>query len=140
MAKYEGKPVTINRPVQDVYNAITNLGDYQQRLEQPPPEAKEKIGSVRFTDSSVIITAAPVGEIQFNVVEKREPELMKLAAANSPVPFEILVHMSPETDASSKVSTELNVDIPAMLRPMIGGKMQEAADKFSELISTFFRI
>ena len=65
---------------------------------------------------------------------------MKLAAANSPVPFEILVHMSPETDASSKVFTELNVDIPAMLRPMIGGKMQEAADKFSELISTFFRI
>lgn len=42
MAKYEGKPVTINRPVQDVYNSITNLGAYQQRLEQLPPEAKEK--------------------------------------------------------------------------------------------------
>ncbi len=140
MAKYQGKPVIINRPVQDVYNSITNLAAYQERLEQLPPEAKEKIGSVRFTDSAVVITAAPVGEIQFNVVEKREPQLMKLAAANSPVPFEIMVHMAPESDFSSKVSTELNVEIPAMLRPMIGGKMQEAADKFSELISTFFTI
>ncbi|MDE7026181.1 MAG: hypothetical protein K2O88_09940 [Paramuribaculum sp.] len=140
MAKYEGKPVTINRPVQDVYNSITNLGAYQGLLEQLPAEAKEKVGSVRFTDSSVIIAAAPVGEIQFDVVEKREPELMKLAAANSPVPFEILVHMSADGSNASKVSTELNVEIPAMLRPMIGGKMQEAADKFSELISTFFKV
>lgn len=138
MAKYEGKPVVIYRPATEVYHSITDLAAYQERLEQLPAEAKEKIGSVKFTDKSVIISAAPVGDIQFDVVETREPELMKLAAANSPVPFEIVVRIHPESETSCKVSTLLDVDIPAMLRPMIGGKMQEAADKFSELISVFF--
>lgn len=140
MAKYEGKKVIINRPVADVYNSITNLGAYQQRLEQLPAEVKEKIGNVTFTDNSIIIDTPPVGKIQFDIVEKSEPEFMKLAAANSPVPFEILVHTNAETENSCAVSTQINVEIPAMLRPMVGGKMQEAADKFSELISTFFKI
>lgn len=140
MAKYEGKPVTIDRPALDVYNSITNLGAYQARLDELPQEAREKIGSVRFTDNSIFIAAAPVGEIQFDVAEKIEPELMRLSAANSPVPFNIIIRIAPEGDAACKVATELDVDIPAMLRPMIGGKMQEAADKFSELISTFFKI
>lgn len=140
MAKYEGKPVVINHPVQDVYDRVTNLGTYQERLEQLPQEAKDKLGSVKFTDQSVIITAAPVGEIQFDVVEKQSPTLMKLSAVGSPVPFDIKLHFTPEGDNACKVSTELDVDIPAMLRPMVGGKLQEAADKFSEMISTFFRI
>ena len=32
----------------------------------------------------------------------------------------------------------IDVDIPVMLKPLVGGKMQEAADKFSEMLSTLF--
>ncbi len=140
MAKYEGKPVAINHPVKEVFDRITDIESYQTRLDQLPEEAKAKLGSVKFTGNSVIITAAPVGEIQFDVVEKRTCELMKLSAAGSPVPFDILLHFKPKGEDSSEVSTELDVDIPAMLRPMVGDKLQEAADKFSEMLQLFFKV
>ena len=36
----------------------------------------------------------------------------------------------------TEVASVIDVEIPAMLRPMIGGKLQEAAEKFNELILT----
>lgn len=128
----------MHQPVAQVYDKISNLGAYQQRLESLPPELRAKLGDVRFTDDSIIIAAQPVGEITFRLVERVEPSLVKLEAVQSPVPFSIKIALEPETDSTTKINPELNVDIPAMLKPMVGGKLQEAADKFGDLISTLF--
>lgn len=138
MSKYKGKPVTVNQPVADVFSKISNIGAYQQRLDSLPEEARAKLGDVRFTDDAIVITAAPVGEITFKVTERVEPEVVRLAAEQSPVPFGIAIHTRAAGDTATEIATELDVDIPAMLRPMVGGKLQEAADKFSELMTVFF--
>lgn len=138
MAKYKGKAVDVNQPATDVYNKISNLESYQQRLEQLPPELREKLGDVQFTDDSIIITAQPVGNIVFKITEKAEPEHVRLEAQQSPVPFAIIIHLDDNGNGTTKITPELNVDIPPMLKPMVGGKLQEAADKFGDLISTLF--
>lgn len=138
MSVYKGKSAIVHQPVAQVYDKISNLGAYQQRLESLPPELRAKLGDVRFTDDSIIIAAQPVGEITFRLVERVEPSLVKLEAVQSPVPFSIKIALEPETDSTTKINPELNVDIPAMLKPMVGGKLQEAADKFGDLISTLF--
>ena len=43
------------------------------------------------------------------------------------------------SDTASEVETLINVDIPAMLRPLIGPQLQKAADKFGELIAGLSR-
>lgn len=138
MATYKGKPVVIDRPAEEIYDRIADLNSFQQRLDSLPEEARAKLGTVRFTDSSIIITAPAVGDMTFNVTERVAPTLLKLSAANSPVPFDIAIRLNPLSDNSTEVTTSLDVEIPAMLKPMVGGKMQEAADKFSEMFSTLF--
>lgn len=138
MSKYSGKPVAVHQSAADVYEKLSNIQAYQARLEQLPEEARAKLGDVRFTDDAIVINAAPVGEICFKVVERQAPTLLRLAAEQSPVPFAIAIHTRPVDETSSEVSTELDVDIPAMLKPMAGGKLQQAADKFSEMLSLFF--
>lgn len=138
MAKYSGKPVVINHPASEVYNKISNLSSFQERLDTLPAEAREKLGDVRFTPDSIVITAPAVGEMTFNVAERVPDSLLKLQATNSPVPFAICINLKELSAESTEVNTVLDVEIPAMLRPMIGGKMQEAADKFSEMFSTLF--
>ena len=45
------------------------------------------------------------------------------------------MHINPLTPDSSSVQTQIDVEIPAMLRPLIGPQLQKAADKFGELIA-----
>lgn len=130
--------MVIDHPASDVFNRISNLESFQQRLDLLPAEARAKLGDLRFTADSIIITAPAVGEMTFNVTERTAPSHLKLEAANSPVPFAIAIDLKSLSGSSTEVATRLDVEIPAMLRPMIGGKMQEAADKFSEMFSTLF--
>lgn len=138
MSIYKGKPAKVGQPQETVYEKISNIGAYQQRLDSLPEEARAKLGDVRFSDDAIVITAQPVGEICFKVVERTAPSLVRLEATSSPVPFGIAIRMTADGAESTDVSTELDVDIPMMLRPMVGGKLQEAADKFSDLITLFF--
>ena len=138
MSIYKGKPAEVNQPIEQVYSKISNIGAYQDKLESLPAEAREKLGDVRFTDDAIIINTAPVGEICFAVTERHEPNLVRLAAKQSQVPFGIAIHLEATSPEATRISSEIDVDIPAMLRPMVGGKLQEAADKFSELITVFF--
>ena len=138
MASYSSKAAVINKPVDEVYERISNIGAYQQKLDSLPAEVREKIGDVRFEDDAIVITAAPVGEIRFAVKERVSPSKVTLAAEQSPVPLNLTVNLEPESESSTKATSVIDVEIPAMLKPMIGGKMQEAADKFGELITTFF--
>ena len=138
MSTYKGKSALVQQPVAQVYDKISNLATYQQRLESLPTELRAKLGDVRFTDDSIIIAAQPVGEITFRLVERVAPTLVRLEAVQSPVPFAIKIELEPDGENTTKISPELNVEIPAMLKPMVGGKLQEAADKFGDLITTLF--
>ncbi len=138
MAKYSGKAVIVAKPINELYDKLSNLSSFQQRIDELPEEAKAKLGDVRFTDNKIIINAPGVGEISFAITERVAPTLIKLSAENSPVPFNILMNFKEISAEETEVSTDLDVDIPAMLRPLVGGKMQEAADKFSEMFSNLF--
>lgn len=138
MAHYSSKPVTVSRPAGQMFEAISNIGAYQQRLDELPAEERARLGEVRFTDDSIIITAQPVGEMRFDVVERVAPQRVVLQAAQSPVPLTLAVCLKPVGEEATEVTSEIDVEIPAMLKPLVGGKMQEAADKFGDLITTFF--
>lgn len=138
MAQYSSKPVTVGRNIDELFATISNIGAYQQRLEALPADARAKLGDVSFTDDSIIITAQPVGEMRFDVVERVAPERIVLSAVQSPVPLTLAVNLKAIDGASSEVTSVIDVDIPPMLKPLVGGKMQEAADKFGDLITTFF--
>ena len=40
--------------------------------------------------------------------------------------------------ASTRLTPRVEIQIPAMLRPFIGNKIQEAADKFGEVFTSLF--
>lgn len=138
MTKYSGKPAIVAQPQQQIFDKVSNLSSFQERLDSMPQEVKDRLGDVKFTDDKIIINAPAVGQLVFAVTEKVAPEMLKLSAENSPVPFFITLHFEPETETTTKVNSDLEVEIPMMLRPMVGGKLQEAADKFSEMFTTLF--
>ncbi len=139
MATFTGKSVELNASPADVYARLSNISALGERLEQIPEEYRAKIGDVKFTDDAIIINAAPAGEITLAVTERVEPEKIVLSALNSPVPLAMVVNIAAgEAEGTSRVNAAADVEIPAMLKPLVGPKLQEAADKFGDMLGNLF--
>lgn len=139
MATFNGKSVTLNAAPDIVFDRLSNLSNLQSRLEQLPPEIRAKAGEITFTPDSITISAAPAGQIVLAITERKAPERIVLSAENSPLPLALTINIAPgPTSEQSTVHAAAEVDIPAFARPFVGPKMQEAADRFSDLLQTVF--
>lgn len=135
MATYKSKPAKIDRPAQEIFARFSDMSRLQETLDKLPADQRDKIGQVEFTQDSIRITTSQVGDILFKVKEKVEPTKIVFGTESSPVPLTMEVDIKPQTDTTSEVETVIDVEIPAIVRPIIGPQLQKAADKFGELIS-----
>lgn len=135
MATYKSKPAKIDRPAQEIFARFSDMSRLQETLDKLPADQRDKIGQVEFTQDSIRITTSQVGDILFKVKEKVEPTKIVFGTESSPVPLTMEVDIKPLTDTTSEVETVIDVEIPAIVRPIIGPQLQKASDKFGELIS-----
>ncbi|WP_304467838.1 hypothetical protein, partial [uncultured Muribaculum sp.] len=69
------------------------------------------------------------------VADKR----VAFTAESAPVPLIMSINLDAKTPESTEIVTAIDVEIPAMLRPMVGPKLQEAADKFGDMVKNLAR-
>lgn len=108
----------------------------EHKLQELPADQLAKIGEVHFTPDSMSIITPQVGELKFQVVECQAPNRLVFSAVSSPLPLQMSLNLNAIDASSTEVTSAIDVDIPVMLKPLIGGKIQEAANKFGELIGS----
>ncbi|MCH5346903.1 MAG: hypothetical protein J1E63_07320 [Muribaculaceae bacterium] len=135
MSTYKSKATTVNQPVETTFENISNLPRLQEYINRLPQEELQKIGEINFTEDSIVIKAPAVGEIVLKVVERTAPSRMKFAPVSSPIQMEVAFNLAAEGASTTALSTELDVDIPMMLKPMVGPKLQGVADRMAEVIA-----
>ena len=121
-------------PADVVYDRINNLESFGSRLNELPEDVRATMGDVKFTADSIIINAAPVGDMTLNVNERVPGKRIAFSVANAPVPLSMSINLDGKGEESTEVVTSIEVEMPAMLRPMVGPKLQQAADKFGDMI------
>lgn len=134
MAVFNSKPVTVNIPTETLFAKFDDLTQLQTLLDKLPDDAKAKIGSVAFDKDSISIQTQQVGEIKFVVKERIHPNKIVFGTESSPVPLILTAILKPIDTQSTEITAQTDVQIPAFLKPMIGGMMQKATDQFSSLI------
>ncbi|WP_289713247.1 hypothetical protein [uncultured Muribaculum sp.] len=134
MATYSSKPIEIPMQAESVYEKVSNLSGFQERIDNLPQDVKDKIGAVRFTEDSIIINAATVGEMVLSISEKVPGKRVAFTANGAPVPIVMSINLENIDNEKTLVTTCIDVEIPAMLKPLVGPKLQEAAEKFGDMI------
>lgn len=135
MAKYESKKVEISRPRAEAYERLSDLSRLQGALDALPADQREKLGDVSFDRDSITIQTSQVGEIKFAITSRRPDEQLVFGTPSSPVPLSLAVNLTDgPAEGTTEARTVIDVDIPMMLKPLIGGKMQQAADQMADLI------
>lgn len=133
MAKYTSAPVTVAKDAGTIADKFADLSVFESSLDELSESEREKIGDVSFSPDSITIKTPQVGDITMKVVERSTSKIV-MQAVGSPVSLSLSVVLNPVGVDSTEITAVIEVEIPAMLRPLIGSAMQKAADQFGALM------
>lgn len=135
MSAYKGQPAVVNRPVAELYERLSTLDTFADRLAGLPEEVRAKVGDVEFEKDAIVINTPQVGQLRLEIIERVAPSRIVLGAVGSPVPAKVIVELE-EIDAdTTRLTPSMDVEVPMMLRPFVGPKLQQAADQFGSLLA-----
>lgn len=134
MSTYTSKPAIVNRPADELSAKFSDFTKLQETLENLSADQKAQVGDVSFTEDSIKISTPQVGEIILKAVE-RSSSRVRLEAQSSPVPMNLIVDFKAVSADTTVVTGTIDVDLPMMLRPLVGPTLQKAADQFGSLFA-----
>lgn len=135
MAKFSSKPTVVALGTEALDAKFSDFSAMQAKLDDLTPEQRAKVGDIKFTNDSIVISTQQVGSITLRAVERQSGHV-RLQAENSPVPMSINILYKPQGADSSEIVGEMDVDLPAMLRPLVGPTLQKAVDHFGTLFAS----
>lgn len=138
METYRSEKNVIDFNIEVIYSKLSDPRVFKahidRNIDRLPQEAREHLDKVKFEDDGISVES-PMGALKLSVSESVEPTMVKYTAQSSPVPFGVTVNLEPIDDTHTKAVTELNIDIPFMLKAVVGGKLSEGALKMGEMIA-----
>lgn len=139
MAVYKSSGRAIKASASAVYNKLSDLEGLKSVIDNIPasmvPEDKKGLlDGVKITSDSITFPAGPVGELTLKVAEKIDPTLISLVGVGTPVALNLKLELAPLGAEECEGVVALDVAIPPMLKPMVGGSLQKMVDQFADVI------
>lgn len=132
MSTYTGKTVRVNVPASVIAEKFADLTALSSAAENLPEDYRRRMGQMKFTQDSIIMSNAQFGQIVFKVTEHSLSNVHM--ECNEPMHMELSIHMQDAGEDATDVSTDVDIEIPAMLKPFIGPHMQKVADEMSSMM------
>jgi len=138
METYKSDKVIIDHNIDVVYSKLSDPRVFKEHidknLDRLPEEAREHLQSVKFEDDGISVDS-PMGPLKLSVSESVAPSMVKYTAPSSPVPFGLTINLQAIDDTHTESITEINIELPFMLKAMVGSKLTDGAKKLGELIA-----
>lgn len=139
MANYKSESVTLKASAETVYNKLSNLDALDSMLKNAPvdmiPEDKRSVlEQIRVQGDTIMFPAGPMGAITLKRTKSVEPSLIGFEGQGTPVPMGLSLHISPVNEYSCEAYVEFDLQIPAMLKPMINGPLKKMTGEFGNIL------
>ena len=138
METYKSDKVIIDHNIDVVYSKLSDPRVFKahidENIDRLPAEAREHLEKVKFEEDGISVES-PMGALKLSVAESIEPTMVKYTAQQSPVPFGLTVNLEAIDEGHTQSVTEINIELPMMLRAMVGSKLIDGAKKLGEVIA-----
>lgn len=140
MTTIKSEKTLVHAPAEKVFDKLSNLDNLKPLLEQLPkdkiPEDKKDIfEKMTITSDTITIPAGPVANITLRITDRLPYSLIRLNGEGSPVPLAMQLEIESKGESMCEVQVVINIEIPAMLKPMVSGPLKKVADQFSQVLS-----
>ena len=139
MATYKSETVGLAYPAETVFGKLSDLeglGNVIKNIpeDKVPADQRAMLGQVTVTPDTITFPGGPVGNITLRIDDLNSPTLISLAGQGTPVPLSLAMHITPLTPDTCEAYVEIDLQIPAMLKPMVNGPMQKMTEQFAQML------
>lgn len=139
MATYKSEEVTLGASAGTVFfklNNLQGLGDMIKNApaDQIPADKREALEKIEVSADTVSFPAGPMGAVTLRKTESVSPTLIRLVGEGVPVPMSLSLHILPMGEEACRASVEIDIQIPAMLKPMVSGPLQKMTTEFANML------
>lgn len=144
MAQFKSKPTIILASAERVYDKLSNLEGLGNLLDKIPEEhipedKKAMFDGLEITADSITIplgNGAPIGELKLRKEHCERPTLIRLVGVGTPVAMNLELHIDPIDDSNCEAEVVIDINIPALLKPMISGPLNKVVSQFSDVLAS----
>lgn len=132
MTTYESTIQTLHCSQEQAFELISDLTILDRLRDLMPAD---KLQDMVCDTDSCTVTIPPIGLVTLRIIERESPKTVKLGADNLPINFNLWIQLKEIDSEDTKMKLTLKVDIPLMLKPMIGNKAQDGVQRIAESIA-----
>ena len=135
MSAYESKIYPVQATREQVFAKLANPGALAEKVKNLPPEVREKLQSVTFSNDGVSFNVPPMGEMRMLFTERVAPSRIVIGPESSPVPFSLAINIGEDAGGNATIQTAMDIELNMFLRQMVGGKIEEGIDRMAEMLT-----
>jgi len=133
MTTYESELKTISSGGEMVFNILGNLNNLEKLASSPT--FAEKAKDMRYDADSCSFAVDGFGRVGFRIVERTPFSKIVMASENAPVSFHIDVEIGHVTENESTLKLIMNAELPAMIKMIVGNKLQDGVNAIADLLA-----
>lgn len=139
MATYRSEDVTLLAPANVVFGKLDNLEGLGEMIknapaDQIPDDKRQMLEGISINADTISFPAGPMGSLTLRKTKSIEPTLIRLEGEGTPVPMSLSLNILPMGEESCTANVEVDLQIPAMLKPMVNGPMQKMTTEFANML------
>ena len=116
-----------------IYAMLSDLSNLERIKDRIPHDQIKKFS---FDSDSCQIEISPIGNVDFQIVNREPYKTIKFETSNSPFPLLLWIQLKQETNDTTKMKLTVRADLNPLLKTMISKQVQEGLDKLSDLLAS----
>ena len=135
MSAYESKIYPVQATREQVFAKLANPGALAEKVKNLPPEVREKLQSVTFSNDGVSFNVPPMGEMRMLFTERVAPSRIVIGPESCPVPFSLAINIGEDAGGNATIQTAMDIELNMFLRQMVGNKIGDGIDRMAEMLA-----
>lgn len=132
MGNFESSVKVIPYSQERVYNKLSDLSNLEAIKDRLP---QDKVQDLSFDSDTLSFSVPPVGQLTLQIVEREPCKCIKLATANSPIPFNMWIQLVATGEEECKVRVTIRIDINPFMKAMVQKPLQDGLEKMVEMLA-----
>ena len=132
MGNFESSVKVIPYSQERVYNKLSDLSNLEAIKDRLP---QDKVQDLSFDSDTLSFSVPPVGQLTLQIVEREPCKCIKLATANSPIPFNMWIQLVATGEEECKVKVTIRIDINPFMKAMVQKPLQEGLEKMVDMLA-----
>ncbi|WP_285827466.1 SRPBCC family protein [Bacteroides acidifaciens] len=132
MGNFESSVKVIPYSQERVYNKLSDLSNLEAIKDRLP---QDKVQDLSFDSDTLSFSVPPVGQLALQIVEREPCKCIKLATANSPIPFNMWIQLVATGEEECKVKVTIRIDINPFMKAMVQKPLQDGLEKMVEMLA-----